>query len=842
MARKFTLSTTYLTQKVTRHARRVAWAMTAGGACLAPLAMMADANAAETQADNLSEALVVIEDSVLVATRKATEETAATLSEAESLEPISQHAEQVPELADPLTKTSASQNKTDQSSQLTLTEPAALKPIKPKAVVAATEPPVAIATDGAPRVASRSPLVVDSSDVARAYAREIKLEPARFHGMLVGKSTRAELLSSWGEPSDVSPTESGDLYLYEMAPFAAVEVVVEKVGSEELLQLIKVELKNQEEPGRLAKRLRLDKIEAVEILDEDGSAVLGLAYPEKGILFLLAKPSSSAPPGTPQFVTHMVIQPLDAEAFALRAAEARYDAFGRKLTDLKQALKLDPKNAYANWQLAEVHLLAGAPEKAEAAAKIAIETEPTSDTYRLCWIRTLEEKGNYDQAVLETRKILDSELAPSVVKAGALHQMGRLASLGEAGIAEKAIGFHTMAIDIADKLASSSDREERIAAKRLLVNAHLAVAKEISRRKYARKQEIVGQWIGRASGLAEEMIVTDSGNLELRLQVACDALESLANFKPAKDPAPWIKEAQETADALLTAATDPLFKSRIQWQLGEAYFHALRIEHTRKQADKGLSYGEKAVDNLAAGSEVGEPRPEAAALVGRLYFHMGAAHAVHKQNHTEAVEWYEKAYPLLTRDQQESELAVPRRRGEALVSMAVSYWEQGERDRAIELTIVGSELMELAVKSGVLDKKALGVPYGNLATMHSKLGNSLESARFSKLARTSRGSTNVAKIARPPVGRRVATGPSNAQSQMGRSNMGTSDRKQSQSQTRSGNSGNRSNAQQRGNQSPPKSLQIRRRTADSRAGNQNQSAGSKQPARSHRPTRRTMFR
>lgn len=829
MAQYLTASATFLTQKVARHARRVAGAVAAGSLCLAPIAFGANAEAAEDKQASISDATVVIEDSVLVATRKAAEETAAAVDKSSGLEPISQHSDQVPELADPLTR--AKPAETELPSQLTLAEPESLAPIQPEKAAEAS--PQAVASDGAPRIASRVP-VMDSADVAQAYARDAKLEPARFHGMLVGKSTKAELVSSWGDPRDVSPTEDGEHLLYEMAPFAAVEVAIEQ----EIVQLIKVELKNQEEPSRLAKRLRLDKIEAVEILDEEGDAVLGSAYPEKGILFLLAKPSAAAPPGTPQFVTHMVIQPLDAEAFALRAAEARYDAFGRKLTDLKQALKLDPKNAYANWQLAEVHLLAGAPEKAEAAAKIAIETEPTSDTYRLCWIRTLEEKGDYDQAVLETRKILDSELAPSVVRAGALHQMGRLASLGEAAIAEKAISFHTMAIDVADKLASSSDRNERIRAKRLLIDAHLAVAKEISRRKYARKQEIVGQWIGRASGLAEEMIVTDSGNLELRLRVACEALASLANFKPAKDPAPWIKEAQETADALLTTATDPLFKSRIQWQLGEAYFHALRIEHTRKEADKGLSYGEKAVDYLAAGSQVGEPRPEAETLVGRLYFHMGAAHAVHKGNHTEAVNWYEKAAPLLTSEQKESELAVPRRRGEALVSMAVSYWQQGNRDKAVELTIAGSELMERAVKSGVLDKKALGVPYGNLATMHSKLGNSMESARFAKLARTTRDATQVAKVAKPPVGKRVATGPSSAQQQLRTRGSNTS-------ASRSGTSGNRSSAQQRSSgskQSPPRSLQIRRRTADSRAAKQSEPRQSSKSGSNRRTTRRTLLR
>ena len=47
--------------------------------------------------------------------------------------------------------------------------------------------------------------------------------------------------------------------------------------------------------------------------------------------------------------------------------------------------------------------------------------------------------------------------------------------------------------------------------------------------------------------------------------------------------------------------------------------------------------------------------------------------------------------------------------------MGVTYWQIGEKDHAIDLTLNGAELVEKAVDGGVLPKKSLAVPYGNLA-------------------------------------------------------------------------------------------------------------------------------
>jgi tetratricopeptide (TPR) repeat protein len=246
----------------------------------------------------------------------------------------------------------------------------------------------------------------------------------------------------------------------------------------------------------------------------------------------------------------------------------------------------------------------------------------------------------------------------------------------------------------------------------------------------------VSQWVGRASGLAEDFIANDGGSLELRLLVARQALAALASFKPSKDPAPFVAEAKQAAEALAQQSDDDLWQRRIQWELGQAYFYAVQIEHLRLQSAAALRYGQLAIENLAEGAETRQAVYDSEQLVGELYFQIGAVHAVHKQDHKTATGWYDKAVPLLTAPRPFSELLVPQREGEQLVSMGVSYWQTGEKDQALDLTLNGMELIQQAVDAGILPDSSLAVPYGNLATMYEQLGEAGDAAKFTELARS----------------------------------------------------------------------------------------------------------
>jgi hypothetical protein len=638
------------------------------------------------------------EGSVLIATREAEpgQVTPFVRSDVESnaLEPISQFSEHTPELAE-----------VD-----TTSEPANVPSNEPRQFT-------------------------ESTDLGVAYRQGVEAESAQFNGIQPGTSTRDDVLAAWEDPTRNKATNDGSVLTYEIDPFKQVDVLI----NDDTVSAIKIELDGCLPPKRLAKQLSLDTIDAVVVRDELGVA-LGQAYPERGVLFLFGPPANVLPAttGTAQSsVTHVVIQPLDANAFALRAESHLHGPYEQNIRDLETALSLAPQMAHAHWLLADIYLATGQIDLALEAATDATGLEPENAAFQLRRAQALRAICRYDEATYAVREILDRDDAPPIVKAQALHEMAQLAALGEATIAAKAIGFDTKAIELADSLATSNKIEERRAAKEVLIEAHLSIARQIAGHSFNNKLESVSQWIGRASGLAEGLIDKDGGSVELRLMVAKEALAALASFKPTKDPAPFIAEARQAAEALEQESNDDLWRRRIKWDLGQAYYHAVRIEHMRQQSASALRFGQLAIENLADGASTRQAVYDSEQLVGELYFQIGAVHAIHKQDHKSAAQWYDKALPLLTAPRPASDLLAPQRDGEELVSMGVTYWEIGEKDHALDLTLEGAELVQRAVDEGILAKSSLAVPYGNLATMYEQMGNKEDAAKYAELAKNS---------------------------------------------------------------------------------------------------------
>ena len=131
--------------------------------------------------------------------------------------------------------------------------------------------------------------------------------------------------------------------------------------------------------------MSLDKIDSVVVTDEQGAA-LGEAYPERGVLFMFA-PADENNAGaniTPApKVTHVVIQPLDANAFALRAENRLHGPYEQNIRDLEQALKLDSELTQAHWLLSDIYLATGQADKAESESAAALEADPENSAYQL---------------------------------------------------------------------------------------------------------------------------------------------------------------------------------------------------------------------------------------------------------------------------------------------------------------------------------------------------------------------------------------------------------------------------------------------------------------------------
>jgi tetratricopeptide (TPR) repeat protein len=358
-----------------------------------------------------------------------------------------------------------------------------------------------------------------------------------------------------------------------------------------------------------------------------------------------------------------------------------------------------------------------------------------------------------------TRAVLEGSTATPIVRAQAMQQMGALAGLGSKEVQQRAVPLHNKAIELADALAKSEDRQVRRAAHQVLLEAHLAIAERIAQGDWQQKDEFVQQWISRASALAEEMIAAGEADVSLRLQIAASALMAGGRLLPPIDPKPLIAEAEQAAREASPKLKDPIVRDAMNWQLGMAYFYAAEIQHRRGEADLAIKYGETADATLTPLAEKRSRLPDTNYALGRLYFQIGAVHAVHNRDHESACQWYDRASTLLLKPVPLTPLANPGQHGDALVSMGVSYWEVGQRDKAYELTKAGVELVQQGISEGLLASTAIDVPQGNLNAMAKALGKiNLASPRSMTSGRT--------QMAQKPRANNNRSGQPQAQSRM----------------------------------------------------------------------------
>ncbi|HEX4415066.1 MAG TPA: hypothetical protein VH107_15625 [Lacipirellulaceae bacterium] len=598
---------------------------------------------------------------------------------------------------------------------------------------------------------------------ATSHASATHFEPVKFQDVTVGETSKHELITLWGQPADTTSSDEGDVLVFRKSPFKAVEALID---AKDKVSSIKITLAAPIESKQLAEQLGLNQFDPVAVTDDTDNAVCQ-AYPERGVLFMFGEGENVTPvedetqaKPIANHVTQVVVQPIDPRSFAYRAETRLHGPFAQNISDLKAAIAMDPEFARAYWLLAKIYLATGQADPADAAAAKACDIEPDNASFKVCRAQARELLGQYDDAVLEVRGVLDREDLTQIDRAEALHEMAHLASLGDKEIASKVIPFETKAIEIADKLATSKGARERRAAKQLLVEAHLTIAEEVARQPFGGKAESLSEWIGRASGLAENYIAKDNGSIELRLTIAQHALNAIASFKPALDPTPWVTEAEDAAKSLLAQSDDELWQQHVKWELGIAYLHALQVEHTRRQTENALKYGQLAIDNLSVGATARQAVHSSEQMVGQLYFQMGAVYAVHKLDHAKAVQWYDKAFPLVTSKRPASELYTPHREGEMLISMGVSYWQVDNKTKALDLTQTGVGLVEAAVQNGVLPKSSLAVPYSNLSAMYQQMGQGINATKYAKLAKSIDVSDAKDQPEQPRIGRSQSNGQS----------------------------------------------------------------------------------
>ena len=546
--------------------------------------------------------------------------------------------------------------------------------------------------------------------------------PSTFRDVEPGVTNLATLFEAWGEPVEQTGDEKEGSYVYEIDPFESVEVLT----TEGVVTSILIRLKGVISPEELAERLQLDFIRTAEVRDEQGQA-LGRAFPERGVLF------SYDPAAVEPQVAQILLETIDPQAFSLRAESFWRSQSAASLADVAFVLEHQPEADNA-WHLqSKIYLRLGQVDIALESAKKACELVPEEQDYALTRAQCLAQAGDYEEARQMAEAVIDSENVTTLTKSRALLLLGNLLAEGTQRDYKGAIENHLEAIKLAEPLAVDPLVATRLSAKEILLEATLSVARDIAWGNWNRKEEVVPKWVERADAYARDAIQKDGAGVELRIQVIERALSAHTGFKPAVDPGRFLEVATELTRQLTDGTEDPLARQAAEWELGRIYNHAVRLAHLRGQVDQGLKYGETAQLKLEEAAVGRQSSAHARNELGRLYFHLGVLHAVHKQDHEKAVEWYDRAHALLLPKAGQT-TEEPGQLGEMLISMGVSYWQVDLKQKGLELTTQGAKFVKQAVDQGTLAPSSLTVPYSNLASMHEELGHPEKAKEISRTA------------------------------------------------------------------------------------------------------------
>jgi tetratricopeptide (TPR) repeat protein len=554
----------------------------------------------------------------------------------------------------------------------------------------------------------------------------VDIQTASFKGITPGETKFALLQETWGSPKQIAAQNDQPVYLYSIDPFDSIEVS----ASDDTVTSIIIRLQQPVPAKPLAEQLKLAEIRPVLVSNELGD-ILGQSYPERGVLF--AFEPADEPGKATMRVVDVILEPVSAEAFVLRAETYIDTHLTDCANDLKTAIEVQPDFARAHWLQARVAASLGDAETALASSGQAIRLEPANPQFLVTRAQILGQAGKFTEAKREVEAAAANAERRPHIKARALCLLGDLISSEPEPDYSRALKSHMAAISEADPLVASPHPAIRLAAMEVLVDAHLGAAHDIAWGDWENKKVAVDTWLGRASAFTEGMIDAESAGPELRFRVATRALASCVGTRGELDPTSWAENAVASGREMIDSVDDPTQKNGIAWDLGLALYDAVQVYQMRDEQDLALQAGQTAIGLLEQGKE-GHSKPSDSHLLARLYFRLGTIYAVSKTNHENAVGWFDKALPLF---QQAADNVAPHevaRLGETLVSMGVSYWEVGDRDRGLELTETGVQLIEAAVEGRFVQKSVLEVPYSNLATMHRQLGQADKAEEYLRMA------------------------------------------------------------------------------------------------------------
>ena len=554
------------------------------------------------------------------------------------------------------------------------------------------------------------------------------IRTASFQGVIPGVSRLSDITETWGPPRKTTAVNGQAVHLYSIGVLNHIEVFFKS----DIVSSIVVRLDEPfpEEQVREVLKAELQRGRPVMIPDESGE-IIGAVFPEKGVLFLF----TSSEEGGGLLVRQIGIEPVRAEPFVLRAEATLHDQPNEAKRDLHDALRINPEDAKACWLLAQIELTEGNIDAAMVYCERAIRLDEKRPAYHILLARVLTRMNRLEEAKLyleETLGICDRVLHE---KALALSMLGDLYRTSANPDYEIAISFHSDAIRLASTLIEHPNQTIRMAAKDVLFEAHLGAARDVAWGRWDGKEESIAKWIDRAKEIAtdSEMLAAKRYSREYPFKIAVCVLASQVGLSEAKDIEPFIGAVLNSGEQLISSTRDPILQRKYQWEMSLSLYEAVQIYQLRKKYTPALKYGEIAADYMELGIK-GRRSDTDLYLLGRLYFRLGAIHAIGNKNHRAAIEWFDRAKPIFEEFQTKINAEELGRLGETFVSMGVSYWMTEQREEAVRLTDQGRQQIERGVKAETIDETALLIPYMNLSNMYKELGQTETAQKYARLA------------------------------------------------------------------------------------------------------------
>jgi len=575
--------------------------------------------------------------------------------------------------------------------------------------------PLVVAPESKPEPTASEPQEV----VERAPATIENLTPWTIRAGLVSQSI---VETQWGKPQqrkDVNQHRS--ILIYDsQEDFKRVEIGVEKgeVISVFLVPEAPITL------DTLKQRFRMESTQAVTVQDDQGR-IMGQVYPENGLM--IPEQASQA-----DQISSFLLQKPTAEAFLIRAKQRSPFELKSRLADIDAALRIEPYSAEAWHEQSLILERLGRHTEAFEASRKSISGIGANSEYQLRRALLAAQLGQTDAAIRSTQMIAEDATNPTHVIAMAYCQLGNLRQQSGIESNRAAVAHHIRAIEIASPLVNHSQKSIRRSAKRTLIDAHLALAIDVAAGDWEKKDATVHDWLQQAKVYVDDMVVNEEETIEWELVWLQRSLMARSYFDKQFDPSEMVDLILGKYRELVTQTDDPFFHRVMEWETGQTLTQAVFIEHSRDRIKEALNIADQAKSLLAAGQTGRQLMISDHLLLGNLYFRVGAILAVRKNDHVVATNWYQLALPHLTHESVQSLMLD--RRGETLVSMGVSYWQVGEKPKAIELTEQGKQMIEQAVAAGRAGQEKLLVALQNLSKMHSSVGNAGVSRHYESLA------------------------------------------------------------------------------------------------------------